>query len=211
MKKVVSILLCLLVLFGMASCGENNGIDTETTGSFEINHPADSSSAEQSDPEDSEPDNAESGGSAMVTRLNGILQKQYTFSQFVSIYPQYEITSQSTVAINVEIPEFENVIFVFAGEVEDDISNYTMASANAGGDVLLPEHYGKTFDQIKSEEPENVNCIPTDEIMQHLYQYEYIYIYRDDFYFFIRGYRHGDELRSDHIAMCLYDDTHQRP
>lgn len=200
MKKTILVLLFCGILVAAASCNANDTIDSQTTAAITSSQPADSTSL---------PTKNETP--TIVETFNNILQKQYTFSQFNSIYPQYEITSQSPVAINVEIPEFEDVIFVFSGEMNGDISTFTMASVNARGGVLLPEYYGKTFDQIKSEEPENVNLVPTDEIMQHLYQYEEIYIYRDDFYYYIRGYRHGRELTSDHIAMFRYDETHQRP
>lgn len=148
---------------------------------------------------------------SMSIILNDILQQQYTWSEFNAIYPQYEITAQSTIAMNIVVPEFEDVIFVFAGDLNDPVSEYKMASANAGGDILLPEHFGKTFDQILSEEADSASFVPTDEIMQHLYKYEDIYIYREDFYYYIRGYRHTNELISENIAMFLYDENHPRP
>jgi len=200
MKKTILVLLFCGILVATASCNANDTIDSQTTAAITSSQPADSTSR---------PTKNETP--TIVETFNNILQKQYTFSQFNSIYPQYEITSKSPVAVNVEIPEFEDVIFVFSGEMNGDISNFTMASVNAGGDVLLPEYFEKTFDQIKSEEPENVTFVAAHEMFHHLYQYEEIYIYRDDFYYYIRGYRHGRKLTSDHIAMFLYDETHQRP
>jgi len=152
-----------------------------------------------------------SQNSSLSVILNDILQQQYTWSEFNAIYPQYKITAQSPIAMNVVVPEFENVIFVFAGDLDDNISEYKMASANAGGDVLLPEHFGKTFDQILSEEAVSASAEPSSEFMQHLYKYETIYIYREDFYYYIRGYRHTNELTSEHIAMFRYDESHNRP
>lgn len=148
---------------------------------------------------------------SMSVILNDILQQQYTWSEFNAIYPQYKITAQSPIAMNVVVPEFENVIFVFAGDLNDHISEYKMVSANAGGDVLLPEHFGKTFDQILSEEADSASFEPTSEMMQHLYKYETIYIYREDFYYYIRGFRHGPTLNSDHIAIFRYDESPMRP
>ncbi len=157
------------------------------------------------------PNNTSSQNKSMSVILNDILQQQYTWSEFNAIYPQYEITAQSPIAMNVVVPEFENVIFVFAGDLNDNVSEYKMASANAGGDVLLPEHFGKTFDQILSEEADSASFEPSDEIMQHLYKYETIYIYREDFYYYIRGFRHTNELISENIAMFRYDESHPRP
>ena len=157
------------------------------------------------------PNNTSSQNKSMTAILNDILQQQYTWSEFNAMYPQHKITAQSPIAMNVAVPEFENVIFVFAGDLNDNISEYKMASANAGGDVLLPEHFGKTFDQILSEEVASASADLTSEIMQHLYKYETIYIYREDFYYYIRGYRHGPKLTSDHIAMFRYDENHPRP
>lgn len=114
-------------------------------------------------------------------------------------------------AVNIIIPEFENVVFVFSGNLEDNISEYKMVSINASGNVLLPEYFGKTFDQIITEEGNRVSYTLSDDLMQHLYKYEDIYIYRDDFYYYIRGYRHLNELTSEHIAMLRYDENQKRP
>ena len=216
MKKTILVLLFCAMLVATASCNTSDDTDLESTAAITTIQPADSTSNALSTPSDTTPkdtetNNVENESPTIVETFNNILQKQYTFSQFNSIYPQYEITSKSPVAINVEIPEFEDVIFVFSGEMNGDISTFTMASVNAGGDVLLPEYFEKTFDQIKSEEPENVTFVAAHEMFHHLYQYEEIYIYRDDFYYYIRGFRHGTELTSDNIAMFLYDETHQHP
>ena len=89
--------------------------------------------------------------------------------------------------MNIVVPEFENVVFVFSGDLNTDISSYQMASVNAGGDILLPEHFGKTFDQIIAEESDHASYVLSDDIIPHSYKYEYVYIYRNDFYYFIRG------------------------
>ena len=86
-----------------------------------------------------------------------------------------------------------------------------MVSINAPGNVLLPEYFGKTFDQIISEDPKRISYILSDDLMQHLYKYEHIFIYREDFYYYIRGYRHSNELTSEHIAMLRYDENQKRP
>lgn len=143
--------------------------------------------------------------------LNDILQKQYAWKDFAAAYPQYEIIAQSAIAMNITVPEFENVVFVFSGALDEDVSEYKMASVNAPGDVLLPDHFGKTFEKIIEEEKERASYVISDDLMQHLYKYEYIYIYRDDFYYFIRGFRHSNALSSEHIAMFRYNENHKRP
>ena len=86
-----------------------------------------------------------------------------------------------------------------------------MVSVNADGNILLPEHFGKNFDQIIVDEGDRASFVLTDELMQHLYKYEDIYIYREDFYYYIRGYVHMNNLTSEHIAMFRYDENHMRP
>lgn len=143
--------------------------------------------------------------------LNNILQQEYTWLEFQALYPEYEITAQSPISMNIIIPEFDNVVFVFGGSLDDNISKYTMISVNASSTILLPEHFDKTFDVIIEEEGEKANYLLTDTIAQHLYKYEEIYIYRDDFYYYIRGWRHGEKLSSEHIAILRYNESHTRP
>ena len=213
-KTVLSVLLCGALLSTATSFNRSNAIysNNSTDSQFlEENTSAHTQQIENINNKIADVNTSLSQNKSMSAILNDILQKQYIWSEFNAIYPQYEITAQSPIAMNVVVPEFENVIFVFSGDLNDNISEYKMASANAGGDVLLPEHFGKTFDQILSEEADSASFEPSDEIMQHLYKYETIYIYREDFYYYIRGFRHTNELISENIAMFLYDESHPRP
>ena len=212
-KTVLSVLLCCALLSTATSCNRSNVIYSNNSTDSQFLEENTSAYTQQIENVDNQifDTNTSSQNSSMSVILNDILQQQYTWSEFNAIYPQYEITAQSPIAMNIVVPEFENVIFVFSGDLNDNISEYKMASANASGDVLLPEHFGKTFDQILSEEAASASAEPSDEFMQHLYKYESIYIYREDFYYYIRGYRHGNELNLDHIAMFRYDESHPRP
>lgn len=207
MKKAILILLCFVILFSTISCNNSSNMNLNNTS--DLNADIDLTSTKNSDTNRAESDDGLNKNTSIVKALNDILQKQYSFKEFSTIYPNQEITAQSTIAINVTVPEFENVIFVFSGSLEDHISEYKMVSVNGAGDVLLSQHYGKNFDQIVAEEGERAKYVLSDNMTT--YKYEDIYIYRDDFYYYIRGFRHGDELISENIAMILYNENHKRP
>jgi len=211
MKKTILILLCCATLIVTVSCSKNDYINLETANAvkdttFEniqqyenINNKVDNTSISLSQ------------NKTVTAILNDILQQQYKWSDFKIIHPKYEITAQSSIAINVTIPEFENVVFTFSGNLNNNISEYKMASVNAPGEILLPEHFGKTFDQIITEESNRVSYTLSDNLMRHLYKYEDIYIYRENYYYYIRGYRHLNELTSESVAILRYDENHNRP
>lgn len=201
MKNILLCFLCCAMLFSTVSCNKSGKTNSEKTNDL----------IQISDIEDSVTNYIGNESTSIVEKLNKILQKKYTWTIFSAIYPQHEITAQSTLSMNVIVPEFENVVFVFSGALTSNISEYKMVSVNAGGDILLPEYLNKTFDEIISKESECANYVLSDDLMQHLYKYEDIYIYRDNFYYYIRGFRHLNKLTSDHIAMFLYDETHKRP
>ena len=206
-KKMLSILLSALLAANICACNHIPSDRAEHTVEGNENPPVTADT--EAKPTDSV--HSPSQGQSIVFILNDILQKQYTWSDFSALYPQYQITAQSNTAMNIVVPEFENVVFVFSGDLNTDISSYQMASVNAGGDILLPEHFGKTFDQIIAEESDHASYVLSDDIIPRSYKYEYVYIYRNDFYYFIRGYRHSNELTADHIAMFQYDENHKRP
>ncbi len=211
MKKAILVLLCCAMLTTIVSCNKNNDIDLETPDAVKDTANENIQQLKNINNKIADTNTSSAQNKSMSAILNDILQQQYKWSDFNVIYPQYEIKAQSSIAINVTIPEFENVVFVFSGNLNDNISEYKIASINAAGDILLPEHFGKTFDQILSEEAAHASYVPSDELMQHLYKYEDIYIYRDNFYYYIRGYRHLNELTSEHIAMLYYSESHKRP
>ena len=198
-------------MLSIVSCKKNDDMDLEMTDAVKDTANENIQHLKNINNKIADANTSLSQNRSMSVILNDILQQQYKWSDFNVIYPQYEIKAQSSIAINVTIPEFKNVIFVFSGNLNDNISEYKIASINAAGDVLLPEHFGKTFDQILLEEAANASCVPSDELMQHLYKYEDIYIYRDEFYYYIRGYRHLNELTSEHIAVLRYDESQKRP
>ncbi len=194
-KRILSMLLTAALLAApLTACDtEDDKIDTQNT-------EATASGANTATKENS-----------TVEALNAILQNEYTLQDFSALYPQYEIDAQSNMSINIIVPEFENVVYVFSGSLTDDISEYKMVSVNSGGDILLPEYLNKTFDEILSVEGTHASSVPSDDIVQHLYKYEFVYIYRENFYYYIRGFIHGNKLTSENIAMLRYDETHQRP
>lgn len=210
MKKTILILFCFVILISAVACNKTSGDDKvkEQQTHFNQNH---ESTIEDAQYATGESKDYTEKNKTMSEIFNDILQKMYLWNDFIAIYPQYEITAQSKVAINVEVPEYENVVFVFSGDINDSVSEYTMVSVNAAGDVLLPEYFGKSFDQIIADEADFASYVPSDECMQHLYKYEEIYIYREDFYYFIRGFRHSNKLTSEHIAMLRYDEKHKFP
>lgn len=209
MKKIITFLLCCAMLASIISCNKNDDIvlnnSSKTTSNTDLTLTEDSKN-------DTSINNSISNETASISEvLIDILQKQYTWHDFSVTYPQYEVTAQSPEAMNIVVEEFENVVFVFSGNSEDNILEYKMASVNAAGDVLLPKHFGKNFDRIIAEEAECASYVLSDDLMQHLYKYEDIFIYRDNFYYYIRGFRHSNTLTKEHIAMFLYDETHKRP
>ena len=210
MKKIIIALLCCAMLMLTISCCKNDNINLKTANTVKDTTSENIQQYENINNKVYNANISSSQNKSISKILNNILQQQYKWSDFKVIYPKYEITAQSSIAINVTIPEFENIVFTFSGNLSDNISEYKMASVNAPGDILLLEHFGKAFDQILLEEAAHASCIPADELMQHLYKYEYIYIYRDDFYYYIRGYRHLNELTSEHIAMFCYSESHKR-
>lgn len=208
MKKAILALLGFVILIATVSCNKSDDINLENTNSNEVTKLPEFMS---DDTTSLNTEDALDEHESLSETLNDILQKQYAWKEFAIAYPQFEIIAQSAIAMNITVPEFENVVFVFSGALDEDISEYKMASVNAPGDVLLPEHSGKTFEKIIEEENERSSYVISDDFMQHLYKYEYIYIYRDDFYYFIRGFRHSNALSSEHIAMFRYDENHKRP
>lgn len=143
--------------------------------------------------------------------LSDILHKEYKLNEFAAFYPRHEVTRQSPVKVNVTVPEFADVVFTFSGNADNDFSTYKMMSVSANGNVLLPEYVGKTFNEIVFLEKQNIRYTLASQETSPLYKYEHIYIYRDDFCYFISGLEKGGMLTSKRISIFQYDENHKRP
>ena len=154
-KQITAIILSALLLANAAACDIiPDTPEQETESTAEGTTTSNPTIGEKDDTPDKEFENTVNNtndpyqGMPPETVLNNILQKKYTWRDFLSIYPQSEVLIQSPMAANVAVPTFEDVIFVFAGSLGGDPAKFEMASVNAGGDVLLPDYFGKTFDEI---------------------------------------------------------------
>ena len=110
-KRLLTILLSALLVANMSACGyvpSREASNAEKT-------------IESENKMNTLTNVLESQEKSISSILEDILQQQYTWSEFNFIHPKYEITARSQVAVNIIIPEFENVIFVFSGNLEDNI------------------------------------------------------------------------------------------
>lgn len=148
-----------------------------------------------------------------INIIEKIAASRPTLDEFKQMYPHSRTVKESIDGsysyIVISTPDIPDVLFSFERYFgENGFSKIYLTSINASAALLLPEYVNMSIEDILKNEGEHAWY---DKIEHESISYGDVYIYRDNFCYYIQGYVHPYKLGTDGIHIKLYDDSFFSP
>ncbi len=144
----------------------------------------------------------------LIDIMDRLASTRPTLDEFKQMYPDYRIVGESIDGsysyIHISTPDMPEVLFVFERYFGKNFySQIYLTTICAGADLLLPEYLGMSIEDILEKEGESALYKSLSEQVS----YGDVYIFRENFCYYIQGYVHPNELYENGIHIKLYNDS----
>ena len=145
----------------------------------------------------------------LIDVLEDIAVMRPSLDEFKQIYPDCRVLREdidgSYSNIIISTSKMPNVLFSFERYFgKNGYSGIYLSSINASASLILPEYVNMSIADILQNEGELAFY---KEIQNTDVTYGDVYIYRENFYYYIQGYAHPYKLGEDGMYIKLYDDS----
>lgn len=141
--------------------------------------------------------------------LEQIAAMRPTLDEFKQMYPDCRTLRESIDGsysyIDISTSQMPDILFSFERYFgKNGYSQIYLTSINVNASLVLPEYINMSIEDILENEGELAFY---QEIRNDDITYGDVYIYREDFYYYIQGYVHPNKLGEDGVYIKLYNDS----
>ena len=211
-QKVIDTKYFLYKLEIQNTTSENTGVSfPEVSIKWRLNNVSDiDNQGTIAPPENTEEETTSISKEQLAEEIENIAKSCPTLDEFKAAYPDCRTVSESPDGtydyVSVTSKSFPNATFMFERHFgENGYSKITLSSISAHASLLLPEYLNLKFTDIAELESELAKIEEYDE------GYSDLYIYREDFYYYISGCVHTSTLGADGIQIKMYNDKFLSP
>ena len=195
MKKAILVLLCCAMLGAAVSCGNHDYKQTSENDEELVNKEISNINTSVLLDENS-PSNREI--------LENLAAVRCTLDYFKQKFPNYRMVSDNVDYCTLKTNSLQNTYFYFQRlNGENGFSKYILQSISAPADILLPEFLNLSFEEITNKVEHSFRS-PRLDIAANATSN--LYIYKESFFYEVRGSVHGDQLTTEYVFIYPYSE-----